>query len=41
MQIRDVAANTFALTREMEKIMRDKWGMEHTPHADYDPELDN
>ena len=41
MQMRDTAANTFALTRELEKIMVEKWGMEHKPHADYDPELDN
>jgi hypothetical protein len=38
MQMRDVAANTFALMEDMAKKLRDKLGMEHTPFADFDPE---
>lgn len=40
MQIRDVAVNTYNLTRGLEDIMRDKWGMTHMPHQDYDPEFE-
>ena len=38
MQMRDTAANTFKLTEHLGELMREKWGMEHTPHADFDPE---
>jgi hypothetical protein len=38
MQMRDTAANTFALTEHLGKIMEEKWGMEHTPGVDFDPE---
>ena len=41
MQIKDVALNTLGITAQLEAIMREKWGMEHVPHQDYDPELDN
>jgi hypothetical protein len=38
MQMRDTAVNTIGLTEHLGKIMREKWGMEHTPHVDFDPE---
>lgn len=41
MQIKDVAFNTLGVTAQLEAIMREKWGMEHVPNQDYDPELDN
>lgn len=41
MQMGDVAANTLKLTAAMADVMRDKWGMEHNPNTDFDPELDN
>lgn len=41
MQMRDIASNTMALTNAMGDLMREKWGMQHIPNADYDPELDN
>lgn len=41
MQMGDCAANTMGLVKHLSEIMRDKWGMEHTPGADFDPELSN
>lgn len=41
MQMRDVAANTFAMCEHIGKQLEDKVGMEHTPNVDFDPELDN
>jgi hypothetical protein len=41
MQMRDIAANTLGLTEHLGKIMEEKWGMEHTPNADFDPERSN
>jgi hypothetical protein len=41
MQMRDVAINTLGVTTEIAKVMREKWGMEHEPHADFDPELEH
>ena len=41
MQMRDCAINTVGLTEHLGKIMTDKWGMEHTPNADFDPETSN
>lgn len=41
MQMRDVAANTFAMMEHIGKQLTEKVGMEHTPHADFDPERDN
>ena len=41
MQMRDAAVNTVRLTEAMGKIMEDKWGMQHTSHKDFDPELDH
>lgn len=38
MQMRDIAVNTVKLTEHLGSIMRDKWSMEHTPNADFDPE---
>lgn len=41
MQMRDTAANTFALMEHLGKQLEDKVGMEHAPNADFDPERDN
>lgn len=41
MQMGDCANNTLGLVKHLSEIMRDKWGMEHTANADYDPELNN
>lgn len=41
MQMRDVAANTFAMMEHLGNIMRKRVGMEHTPGVDFDPEVDN
>lgn len=41
MQIQDTAVNTLNMTTVMASHMREKWGMEHVPNADYDPEYDN
>ncbi len=41
MQMGDCAANTIRLTTHLGDIMRDKWGMEHTPGVDFDPERNN
>lgn len=41
MQMRDVAANTFAMMEQFGKMLAEKFGMKHTPNADFDPELDN
>jgi hypothetical protein len=41
MQMRDIAANTFALTEHLGKQLTDKVGMEHVPNADFDPERSN
>lgn len=38
MQMRDVAQNTVGLTEHLGKLMRERWGMEHTPGVDFDPE---
>ena len=39
MQIGDCAKNTINLVDHLAGMMRDKWGMEHTPNAEFDPEL--
>ena len=41
MQMRDTAANTFGLMESLGKQLEEQVGMEHTPHADFDPERDN
>jgi hypothetical protein len=41
MQMGDCADNTLGLVKHLSGIMRDKWGMEHTPNADFDPERSN
>lgn len=41
MQMRDVAANTFAMTEHIGEQLRTKLGMVHVPNADFDPELDH
>ena len=41
MQMRDIAANTFAMMEHIGKQLKDKLGMEHTPGADFDPERSN
>lgn len=41
MQMRDIAANTFAMMEHIGKQLEDKLGMEHTPGVDFDPELDH
>ena len=41
MQMGETAANTIGLVKHLSETMRDKWGMEHTGGADFDPELDN
>ena len=41
MQMRDVAANTFAMMEHIGKQLRDKLGMVHVPNADFDPERNN
>lgn len=41
MQMRDCAVNTIGLTEHLGNIMREKWGMEHTPGVDFDPERSN
>lgn len=41
MQMGDCAENTLGLVKHLSEIMRDKWGMEHTPNSDFDPELSN
>ncbi len=38
MQMRDVAANTFAMMEHIGKELKDKLGMEHVPNVDFDPE---
>jgi hypothetical protein len=38
MQMRDIALNTYGLTERLGKILKDKLGMVHVPHADFDPE---
>lgn len=40
MQMRDIAVNTVRLTEAIGDMMREKWGMEHNPHSDFDPELE-
>ena len=41
MQMRDTAANTFGLMESLGKQLEEQVGMEHTPHADFDPARDN
>ncbi|HXF89543.1 MAG TPA: hypothetical protein VNK48_14400 [Xanthobacteraceae bacterium] len=41
MQMRDIAANTFAMVESLRPELEKKWGMEHTPNVDFDPELNN
>lgn len=41
MQMRDIAANTFAMAEHIGKQLTEKVGMVHTPNVDFDPELDN
>jgi len=41
MQMRDIAVNTFDLTKHLGKLMEEKWGMEHVGGVDFDPERDN
>lgn len=41
MQMRDVAAQTFAIMDGIGDVLRQEVGMTHTPNADFDPELDN
>jgi hypothetical protein len=41
MQIRDIAANTFATMEGISKQLHAKLGIDHTPGADFDPERDN
>jgi len=41
MQMRDIAANTFKMCEHLGGMMRDKWGMEHVPNVDFDPERSN
>jgi hypothetical protein len=41
MQMRDVAANTFAMMEQIGKVLEDTLGMQHTPNVDFDPELDH
>lgn len=41
MQMRDVATNTFLMMEHLGGILSEKVGMQHTPHKDFDPELDN
>lgn len=41
MQMRDVAANTFAMMEHLGDKMREAWGMEHEPNKDFDPERSN
>jgi hypothetical protein len=41
MQMRDCAMNTIGLTEHLGKIMTERWGMEHTPFTDFDPEREH
>ena len=41
MQMRDIAANTFMMVEKLRPELEEKWGMQHTPNADFDPELSN
>ena len=41
MQMRDIAVNTVGITEYLGKAMREKWGMEHTPNVDFDPEREH
>ena len=38
MQMHDVAVNTIRMMQFFEGELRDKCGMEHEPHKDFDPE---
>lgn len=39
MQMKDIAANTFAMCEEMERKLREHIEIEHKPYADFDPEI--
>lgn len=41
MQMRDIAANTFALTESLGKQIDEAVGLVHVPNADFDPERSN
>jgi hypothetical protein len=40
MQTRDIAANTFTVMDKIGKVLEEKFGMQHTPMVDFDPEAD-
>jgi hypothetical protein len=41
MQMRDIGGQTFALMERIGQMLKDKLGMEHTPHVDFDPEREH